>query len=232
MSTDDTFSFSRESTVRSVSLCLWAPRRGVVLAVHVGNFAEETAMFVCLEMNTGRLESIHGTSSWTPPAWVLSTSVKSPVFYPESALFLLFLCWAVSHSLLLYQIPDWVSEGPTEENAVCVNCQNNSLGDKCESCLGGYFLLQGKCEKWVTFKFKWLMNSHNLLELNVIIVMGYCLFLHLRCQCNGHADTCNEHDGTGCPCQNNTETPSCLSSPQSDRKDCYRQQVCWWERIL
>lgn len=88
-------------------------------------------------------------------------------------------------------IQDWVSEGPTEENAVCVNCQNNSVGDKCESCLSGYFLLQGKCEK---------------------------------CQCNGHADTCNEHDGTGCPCQNNTETSSCLSSPQSDRKDCYRQQ--------
>ncbi|KAG7216925.1 hypothetical protein INR49_001579, partial [Caranx melampygus] len=89
------------------------------------------------------------------------------------------------------KIQDWVSEGPTEENAVCVNCQNNSVGDKCESCLSGYFLLQGKCEK---------------------------------CQCNGHADTCNEHDGTGCPCQNNTETSSCLSSPQSDRKDCYRQQ--------
>ncbi|XP_057690185.1 multiple epidermal growth factor-like domains protein 8 [Corythoichthys intestinalis] len=88
-------------------------------------------------------------------------------------------------------IHNWVSEGPTEENAVCVNCQNNSVGDKCESCLSGFFLLQGKCEK---------------------------------CQCNGHADTCNEHDGTGCPCQNNTETPSCLSSPQSDRKDCYRQQ--------
>lgn len=88
-------------------------------------------------------------------------------------------------------IENWVSEGPTEENAVCVSCQNNSVGDKCESCLSGYFLLQGKCEK---------------------------------CQCNGHADTCNEHDGTGCPCQNNTETSSCLSSPQSDRKDCYRQQ--------
>lgn len=45
------------------------------------------------------------------------------------------------------QIQNWVSEGPTEESAVCVNCQNNSVGDKCESCLTGYFLLQGKCEK-------------------------------------------------------------------------------------
>ncbi|MFT7800605.1 multiple epidermal growth factor-like domains protein 8 [Arapaima gigas] len=87
-------------------------------------------------------------------------------------------------------IVKWVMEGPTEDNAVCVNCQNNSVGDKCESCLSGYFLLQGKCEK---------------------------------CQCNGHADTCNEHDGTGCPCQNNTETFSCLTS-QNERKDCYRQQ--------
>uniref|UniRef100_W5L7W2 Multiple EGF like domains 8 n=1 Tax=Astyanax mexicanus TaxID=7994 RepID=W5L7W2_ASTMX len=88
-------------------------------------------------------------------------------------------------------IMQWVTEGPTEDNAVCVNCQNNSVGDKCESCLIGYFLLQGKCEK---------------------------------CQCNGHADTCNEHDGTGCPCQNHTETSSCLSSPQNDRKECYKQQ--------
>lgn len=50
-------------------------------------------------------------------------------------------------SLSFYQIQSWVSEGPTEDSAVCVNCQNNSVGDKCESCLSGYFLLQGKCEK-------------------------------------------------------------------------------------
>ncbi|XP_021446912.2 multiple epidermal growth factor-like domains protein 8 isoform X1 [Oncorhynchus mykiss] len=95
------------------------------------------------------------------------------------------------HPLDPDSIVQWVSEGPTEDSAVCVSCQNNSVGDKCESCLSGYFLLQGNCDK---------------------------------CQCNGHADTCNEHDGTGCPCQNNTETSSCLSSPQSDRKDCYRTQ--------
>uniref|UniRef100_A0A8C7C7Q8 Multiple EGF like domains 8 n=1 Tax=Oncorhynchus kisutch TaxID=8019 RepID=A0A8C7C7Q8_ONCKI len=95
------------------------------------------------------------------------------------------------HPLDPDRIVQWVSEGPTEDSAVCVSCQNNSVGDKCESCLSGYFLLQGNCDK---------------------------------CQCNGHADTCNEHDGTGCPCQNNTETSSCLSSPQSDRKDCYRTQ--------
>ncbi|XP_076868849.1 multiple epidermal growth factor-like domains protein 8 [Brachyhypopomus gauderio] len=88
-------------------------------------------------------------------------------------------------------IVQWLTEGPSEDSAVCVNCQNNSVGDKCESCLSGYFLLHGKCEK---------------------------------CQCNGHADTCNEHDGTGCPCQNNTETSSCLNNSQNERKDCYKQQ--------
>lgn len=47
----------------------------------------------------------------------------------------------------------------------------------------------------------------------------------LRCQCNGHADTCNEQDGTGCPCQNNTGTGTCQGSSPSDRRDCYKYQV-------
>ncbi|XP_054855201.1 multiple epidermal growth factor-like domains protein 8 isoform X1 [Eublepharis macularius] len=88
-------------------------------------------------------------------------------------------------------IPKWVAEGPAEDVAVCVNCQNNSFGEKCESCLQGYFLLEGKCTK---------------------------------CQCNGHADSCNELDGTNCPCQNNTETGPCQNSAQSDKKDCYKYQ--------
>ncbi|XP_043935354.1 multiple epidermal growth factor-like domains protein 8 [Protopterus annectens] len=88
-------------------------------------------------------------------------------------------------------IPHWVSEGPAEDTAVCVNCQNNSFGEKCESCLHGFFLLEGKCTK---------------------------------CQCNGHADTCSEIDGTGCPCQNNTETGTCQNTAQSDKKDCYKYQ--------
>ncbi|XP_041081633.1 multiple epidermal growth factor-like domains protein 8 [Polyodon spathula] len=88
-------------------------------------------------------------------------------------------------------IPSWVGEGPREDNVICVNCQNSSSGEKCESCLPGYFLLEGKCSK---------------------------------CKCNGHADTC-EVDGTGCPCQNNTETLPCLSQ-QSDgsKRNCYELQ--------
>ncbi|KAM6111677.1 LOW QUALITY PROTEIN: multiple epidermal growth factor-like domains protein 8 [Phoenicopterus ruber ruber] len=88
-------------------------------------------------------------------------------------------------------IPTWVSEGPSEEAAVCVNCQNNSVGERCDGCRPGFFLLDGACTK---------------------------------CQCNGHADTCNELDGTGCPCQNNTETGSCQGTSPADKKDCYKQQ--------
>lgn len=95
------------------------------------------------------------------------------------------------YSLDPEEIETWVAEGPSEDEAVCVNCQNNSYGDRCESCLHGYFLLDGKCTK---------------------------------CQCNGHADTCNEQDGTGCPCQNNTETGTCQGSSPSDRRDCYKYQ--------
>ncbi|XP_074427786.1 multiple epidermal growth factor-like domains protein 8, partial [Larus michahellis] len=87
-------------------------------------------------------------------------------------------------------IPTWVSEGPSEEAAVCVNCQNNSVGERCDGCRPGFFLLDGACT---------------------------------RCQCNGHADTCNELDGTGCPCQNNTESGGCPASPP-DRRDCYKHQ--------
>uniref|UniRef100_A0A2I3HUT4 Multiple epidermal growth factor-like domains protein 8 n=1 Tax=Nomascus leucogenys TaxID=61853 RepID=A0A2I3HUT4_NOMLE len=95
------------------------------------------------------------------------------------------------YSLDPEEIENWVTEGPSEDEAVCVNCQNNSYGEKCDSCLQGYFLLDGKCTK---------------------------------CQCNGHADTCNEQDGTGCPCQNNTETGTCQGSSPSDRRDCYKYQ--------
>ncbi|PKK16637.1 multiple epidermal growth factor-like domains protein 8, partial [Columba livia] len=81
----------------------------------------------------------------------------------------------------------WVPEGPSEADAVCVDCANNSAGPRCGGCRPGFFLLDGVCT---------------------------------RCQCNGHADTCNELDGTGCPCQNNTESAAC----GGDRRDCYRHQ--------
>lgn len=52
-----------------------------------------------------------------------------------------------SHPLQPDQISSWVMEGPLEETALCVQCQNHSSGERCESCLDGYFLLDGKCTK-------------------------------------------------------------------------------------
>ncbi|XP_014749771.1 PREDICTED: multiple epidermal growth factor-like domains protein 8, partial [Sturnus vulgaris] len=42
-------------------------------------------------------------------------------------------------------IHTWVLEGPSEAQAVCVNCQNNSVGDRCDTCRAGYFMLDGTC---------------------------------------------------------------------------------------
>ncbi|KAM8927354.1 multiple epidermal growth factor-like domains protein 8 [Pelodytes ibericus] len=89
------------------------------------------------------------------------------------------------------QVPEWVRQGPTEDTALCVNCQNNSYGNKCDGCLPGYFLLDKRCTK---------------------------------CQCNGHADTCNEVDGTNCPCSNNTESSNCQNNGQVDKRECYKHQ--------
>ncbi|XP_074390420.1 uncharacterized protein LOC141728024 isoform X2 [Zonotrichia albicollis] len=90
------------------------------------------------------------------------------------------------HPLEAHLLHPWVPEGPSEAQAVCVNCQDNSVGDRCDTCRAGFFMLDGTCT---------------------------------RCQCNGHADTCNELDGTGCPCQNNTESGAC-----PERRDCYRHR--------
>uniref|UniRef100_W5MAH2 Multiple EGF like domains 8 n=1 Tax=Lepisosteus oculatus TaxID=7918 RepID=W5MAH2_LEPOC len=57
------------------------------------------------------------------------------------------------------RIVQWVSEGPSEDSAVCVHCQNNSMGDKCDSCLSGYFLLSGKCHNQCSVKTQ-SCNSH------------------------------------------------------------------------
>ncbi|XP_014118538.1 PREDICTED: multiple epidermal growth factor-like domains protein 8 [Pseudopodoces humilis] len=44
-------------------------------------------------------------------------------------------------------IHTWVSEGPSEAEAVCVNCQNNSVGDRCDTCRAGFFMLDGTCTR-------------------------------------------------------------------------------------
>ncbi|NXA71215.1 MEGF8 protein, partial [Mohoua ochrocephala] len=45
------------------------------------------------------------------------------------------------------QLHTWVSEGPSEAQAVCVNCRNNSVGDRCDTCRAGFFMLDGTCTR-------------------------------------------------------------------------------------
>ncbi|XP_051632133.1 multiple epidermal growth factor-like domains protein 8 [Manacus candei] len=44
-------------------------------------------------------------------------------------------------------IHTWLTEGPSEADAVCVGCGNNSLGDRCDTCRPGFFLLDGTCTR-------------------------------------------------------------------------------------
>ncbi|GFW79513.1 multiple epidermal growth factor-like domains protein 8 [Trichonephila clavipes] len=66
-------------------------------------------------------------------------------------------------------------EGPLEE-AVCIDCKNNTEGKRCDQCIGGFFKAGDKLEDGCR-----------------------------PCECNGHGDSCNPLNGENCNCQNNTE---------------------------
>ncbi|XP_028050046.1 multiple epidermal growth factor-like domains protein 8 isoform X7 [Monomorium pharaonis] len=77
-----------------------------------------------------------------------------------------------------------LGEGPVAK-AKCINCGNNTRGDKCGECMIGYFRgtedLRDKCRP---------------------------------CECHGHGFTCDPVTGEKCNCGNNTESePSCVSGP-------------------
>lgn len=43
-----------------------------------------------------------------------------------------------------------LSKGPArKEQVVCIECSSNSEGDLCESCVDGYFRLNGDCTPYV-----------------------------------------------------------------------------------
>lgn len=62
-------------------------------------------------------------------------------------------------------------------NAVCLNCANQTDGNRCETCIAGHF-----------------RGTSNLSES--------CR----KCQCNGHGDICDPVTGEKCNCANNTES--------------------------
>ncbi|XP_076675324.1 multiple EGF like domains 8 isoform X3 [Andrena cerasifolii] len=75
-------------------------------------------------------------------------------------------------------------EGPVAK-AKCVNCGNNTKGDKCGECMTGYF-----------------RGTEDLRDV--------CR----PCECHGHGFTCDPVTGEKCNCGNNTESDStCTSGP-------------------
>lgn len=75
-------------------------------------------------------------------------------------------------------------EGPVTK-AKCVNCGNNTKGDKCGECVSGFF-----------------RGTEDLRDV--------CR----QCECHGHGYICDPITGEKCNCGNNTESePSCVSGP-------------------
>ena len=64
-------------------------------------------------------------------------------------------------------------KGPSEETAVCANCEDHTTGLKCEHCKIGYFQFQTNLALKVRGESKFTTHC-------------------LPCQCNGHGDICDE----------------------------------------
>ena len=76
---------------------------------------------------------------------------------------------------------DFIKEGPVSD-AICLNCEHNTQGERCDQCKSGYF-----------------KSTKNIRD--------GCR----SCQCHGHGDMCNPLNGEDCNCQNNTQNEaSCM----------------------
>uniref|UniRef100_S4RXC7 EGF-like domain-containing protein n=1 Tax=Petromyzon marinus TaxID=7757 RepID=S4RXC7_PETMA len=60
-----------------------------------------------------------------------------------------------SYPLAPDKVIQWIQQGATKDNLVCVNCKNNAYGTFCESCVKGYFLLNKTCTKWCQCNGHW-----------------------------------------------------------------------------
>lgn len=97
------------------------------------------------------------------------------------------------------ELEEIVSEGPTADNAICLNCGNFTSDRQCQNCLRGYFrgttLLTDACR---------------------------------RCNCNGHGDICDPVTGEKCNCGNNTESDqTCPTSSLSGKAEKNSVYHCW-----
>lgn len=89
--------------------------------------------------------------------------------------------------------------GPTAEDAVCLNCGNFTSDRRCGTCIDGYFRgttnLNDPCRK---------------------------------CMCNGHGDTCDPVTGEKCNCANNTESEqTCPASTSKTDKNTIQIYHCY-----
>ncbi|XP_067940717.1 multiple epidermal growth factor-like domains protein 8 [Watersipora subatra] len=83
------------------------------------------------------------------------------------------------------------SNGPSShKDVVCIDCANNTDGNKCETCLPGFFRRTDDPTVGCT-----------------------------KCQCNGHSSICNQNTGANCECQNNTASP-CQNAENCYQEQC------------
>ncbi|XP_063423029.1 multiple epidermal growth factor-like domains protein 8 [Mytilus trossulus] len=95
-------------------------------------------------------------------------------------------------------IKEFNPNGPVSD-PVCIRCQNNTEGRKCDGCQSGYFRHKGMTK------------------------FDACI----KCQCHGHSHFCDNMTGECRPCRNNTRTR--CSSDENDSPDtCWKKQcaVC------
>lgn len=86
---------------------------------------------------------------------------------------------------LMSEYLELVKEGP-KDDAICLNCQNNTESNRCDQCISGFFKV-----------------GDNIRE--------GCR----PCECHGHGDMCNSINGENCNCQNNTENDRQCSQKNS-----------------
>ncbi|KAG1714971.1 Multiple epidermal growth factor-like domains protein 8 [Nymphon striatum] len=123
----------------------------------------------------------------------------SPEFYNSSSVLMSSIHLQPQMYQNIFDIIDirkLVVEGP-ESEAVCMNCQQNTEGDRCEQCKSGFFRIGDSTRDGCR-----------------------------PCQCHGHSNICDPRNGENCNCQNHTESdPQC--NPKTSKNSvqpCWKLQ--------
>ncbi|XP_065078697.1 multiple epidermal growth factor-like domains protein 8 [Ochlerotatus camptorhynchus] len=93
------------------------------------------------------------------------------------------------------ELTSYLIEGP-QSDAVCLRCENFTDGDRCDTCIPGYFR-------------------------GATIASDLCR----PCQCHGHGDMCDPVTGEKCNCGNNTESDNtCSAKGKNLAYSCWSMQ--------